>query len=436
MTPGKNIHRLFVIVFMTVLLIPLAQECTRLIRLAPLDGAFVPAKKPLLSVSAFWNGTYQDSFETWQNENFGCRNFYVRFHNQLQYELFHKASVDNVTVGLQDYIYENQYITTTFGEDFIGDEAIGNVIYKLKCVQDTLAKMNKTFVLVICPGKGTYYPEYIPFKKPTVHWPTNYEVFTDKLKNSGLNYIDFSSWFRAMKDTSKAPLIPKTGSHWSVYGSMLALDSFIRYVEVKRNVDLPDLQLHGFTWKTSNLTPPDEDVCVSMNLLWNIRPLPMAYPDYSFGDATGKAKLNLMAVSDSYFWIWNDAGIGRNCFHRSEFWYYDQHVYYSDNTPEGNALDLDDVEATKNNDVIILMATEPNLSGLGWNYINDVYDRLVLKKVPTDMDKRIREVETGIRKSPEWMKSIVEKAAMNKISIDSMIYLDAKYVIEQQDQKK
>ena len=50
-------------------------------------------------------------------------------------------------------------------------------------------------------------------------------------------------------------------------------------------------------------------------------------------------------------------------------------------------------------------------------------------------EERIKEIEDGIRKSADWMNSITQKAKDRKIPVDSMIKLDATWMVDEQDGK-
>ena len=67
----------------------------------------------------------------------------------------------DVVIGKENYLYEKGYIDAFFGVDFIGHDSIAISAYKLKMIQDTLAKLNKTLLIILAPGKGDFFPEYI-----------------------------------------------------------------------------------------------------------------------------------------------------------------------------------------------------------------------------------------------------------------------------------
>ena len=345
---------------MGVLLLPLFQESTHLFTEKRLNGFFVPAKNPTTKFENWWNGTFQDSFELAHNEQFGLRNSFVRIHNQFEYELFKRASTNGVIVGKNDYLYEINYIKAYNGEDFIGEKAINELTRKIKILQDTLAKRNITLIVAIAPGKASYFPEFIPDELLKKSKNTNYNWLDKSLMASGANYINFSRWFMNEKETSKYPLLSKTGIHWSRYGSTLAVDSLIGYVETQRRIDMPSLVMNGIYWSDS-LHDPDDDLGSAMNLVFPIPTKRMAYPNYSFENPLNKAKVRMLLIADSFGWNLFDIAQAPYSFSEINYWYYNNQVFRSGERPLG-AVDMNACMETEQNDVVFILSTEANLS--------------------------------------------------------------------------
>jgi hypothetical protein len=79
--------------------------------------------------------------------------------------------------------------------------------------------LGKQVLVILAPGKASYFPEFIPDEMATItKLNTNYEGYKAELKESTVPFIDAHQWFRNMKDTSRYPLFPKCGIHWSKYG--------------------------------------------------------------------------------------------------------------------------------------------------------------------------------------------------------------------------
>ncbi len=420
-----------------VLLVPLAQQHLRFYESTPLKGFQAPAEPAWFSLEGWWSGWYQETYNNWHNENFGFRPELVRVYNQLGYSIFGEVKANGVIVGKDDYLYELNYIKAYTGEDYIGYEQLNVMAERLRVLQDSLAKKNVTLLICLAPGKASFFPEYIPDEYGTASDSTNYKVFAQLLAKDSINHIDFNKWFMNMKGKTEYPLYPKTGVHWSRYGSLLAIDSLLGYVEHKRNVDLPNV-IWERTILSDSLQSPDDDIAKGMNLLCDIKGYPMGYPVYHFEDTTGKDKTSMMTISDSFFWSMFDTRLAPNSLSKVSFYYYNKEVHHTDGQPMTTATTTTTMKDAEGHDVLVIMATECTIWGIGWGFINDAYDHFVLHKIQSAEDVLIEKYESMIRMDAVWMKNIQGKAEENKIPLDSMIFLDAQFMANEElkNQKK
>jgi hypothetical protein len=430
----RSMPGLLLLLVMLVLFFPIFQECTNLFKVMPLNGAYESHVKPKLNFHNWWEGTYQDSFELSHNEQFGLRNIFVRVHNQLEYDLFDRAMTNGVIVGKQNYLFEYSYIKSYNGEDFIGDSAVLQMTRKIKTLQDTLAKKNITLIIAFAPGKASFYPEYIPDEMNRKSEKTNFKFFSKSFPEYGVNFINFGQWIYDSKKSSPYPLFPNTGIHWSRYACALVIDSLVSYIETQRHIDLPSMKIRNYVL-TDSVRVPDNDIGSAMNLLFPIRPLTMAYPDYSFENATDKTKVRIMIIADSFGWNIVTPPVPTAAFSGIDFWYYNkQHSTFGEtNHEEKNSNSL---EQTEQENVIMVLATETNLSRIGWNYIDDAYEFYVLKhKEGISKAIEIRNTIDKINASPDWLKLEDQKAIERNIGLDSMIHIDALYIYDQEHKK-
>ena len=56
-------------------------------------------------------------------------------------------------------------------------------------------------------------------------------------------------------------------------------------------------------------------------------------------------------------------------------------------------------------------------------------------KIEKTYEERVNEIREGIRKNPEWLANVEKKAKEKNISVDSMILLDARWLVDDQDGK-
>lgn len=432
-----NIKSLLYSAFIILLCLPLVQMIYPFKEVLPLKGAVVNAEKPQFKTSAWFDGTYQDGFEKYLNDSIGFRPWLIKLHNQIQFSAFGQVSASGVIRGKENYLYELNYIKAYNGEDFIGSKAITEKVKKIKYLQDRLSAFNKTLLICLAPGKGSFYPEYIPDNLTKPHTDsTNLKQYLKILKKNDVNYIDMNSWFRAMKDTCNCMLYPKYGIHWSHYGMLLAVDSLINYIEQKRNIIMPHIEFSGIT-HSSELQYTDYDIAEGMNLLFQMHSEPMCYPDIKFITPENSIKPKTLVVSDSFYWSMFNISVGRQIFSYGGFWYYNKQIYPNS---YDSPITVDDVDIEKkvlDNDVIIIMSTNANLPELSWGFIDKLYgilssNKIHLEKINTSnqKDEELKQMVQSIRNNKDWFNSIKKKAASRNISIDSMLVIDANWMLE------
>ena len=359
---------------MALLMLPIIQEKTDFIKINPLKGSFQPEQDINFSLNDWFAGRYSFEKEQYLNENFGFRNLFVRLYNQIQYSLFNEAKANGVIIGEEQYLYEENYILSYLGRDFIGEDKIQKKVEKLRKIVDTLKTKNIDLIVILAPGKGSFYPEYIPRKyNPNYKKQSNYDIYKKMITKDSINLLDFYSWFMNMKSSSKYPLFPKTGIHWSKYGEFLVADSIIKYINSKNNQLLKsEIIINSIDYST-RILDTDDDIEKGMNLLLNIKDLKMGYPNFQFkkSDSLG---LKILTVADSYYWGLFNSGLSKDAFNNGQFWFYNQEIYPDSYQEILHVSDINLQSSLESNDVIILLSTDANLNKFAFGFIEQVYE--------------------------------------------------------------
>ncbi|MET3024018.1 alginate O-acetyltransferase AlgX-related protein [Flavobacterium psychrophilum] len=340
-----------------------------------LEGNVVLREKPSLNKTTWFSGKYQEDFENYINDNIGGRPFFVRVKNQIYYSLFDIIKANGIVDGKDNFLYEKSYIDAYYGKDFLGKDTLHSTVLKIQKLQSLLEKQNKTLIICLAPSKARLYPEFFPsdfLDKETDK--TNYDYYKDDLKKEKINFIDFNSLFLKLKKSKcDCPIYPKYGIYWSEYTSgTLATDSLIKYIEAKRNIDMPNL-IVASTEKSLTPIGQDFDIGASMNLLVDLKiTTPMCYAKIKWDSDKKLVKPKVLTIGDSYYWGIFITGVPTRSFSLGGFWYYNNQVYSTSNQKFDTTVDkLDLKKQISKNDVIVIMATEPNLSKLGWGFIDN-----------------------------------------------------------------
>jgi len=476
----KLTEKILIILMLAMLVLSGIQKEFSFVKVRKLDGSFVLAKKPELTWKGWYSGEFQSKFNNYIEDHIGFRDFLVRLTNQIDYSFYRVPHAEGVVICKEDQLIEYDYIREYIGGDYVGEEIIDSKIRKLKFLQEYLKKeKNIDLILVFEPGKASVCPEYIPNHYLKLQKPvTNTEVYLEKANQYGIRYLDFEKYFHQLKGNTEYPIYPQYGIHWSIYGMSFAADSLIRYIENLRQIDMPDVYIDSLEIE-QHARRPDYDAATALNLMWRLpEKQKLAYPVYRFEKNPKKERPMVLTIADSYYWNIFNTGIPKHLFKNEAFWYFNSLVYPETYTKTTRTSDLDLKKQIDKQDVIFLMVTKRFLYKFDWTFLDKAYrlyaptskyDKLYSKidgicndskwfdviiekakqenitlgeKLRKDADYifRITDKEDfmilkgsdyyaeKIRKTPEWLKSVKEKAKVKNISIDEMVRIEADYI--------
>lgn len=424
----KQFPKYSLVVFIAlVLFIPMTQMKLELFDKQTLEGGITIAEKPEFKKEAYWDLSWQENFGKYVNDNFGFRTWCVRLINQIRYSFFSHTKAPGVVVGKKGELFIESYIDDYIGRNYIGKSKIDENVRKIKRLQDSLSARGKDLIVVFAPGKASYYPELLPDnylrkKKDS----TNYNVYAQTLASKGVNFIDLNKWFYNNKEKFKYKIYPKYGTHWNHYGMTVALDSIIKYIEHKRNINIPDLSYNIVNYSTK-LKGNDFDIGILMNLLSPIKKDINPYPIYKITDEkenTYYTKPDVLVVGDSYWWCVVGDDLPKKFFREDEYWFYNRDIVFQNNQQKDKVREVNLSSSLAQRDVVLLMATEATFYMFPYGFVDNAY-----KLYCEDNSKRLNEIKRDISQNGEWYAKITAKAAENKISLDKQIQLDAEYIL-------
>ncbi|MCK9421877.1 MAG: hypothetical protein M0Q38_04715 [Bacteroidales bacterium] len=417
---------LFLLVFL-VLVGSASQSYLHPFKEPPLKGYFQLKENPSLKFFTWrrwFSGEFQQTYSDRMNDHVGFYNSLIRFNNQCDYSLFGLIHAKGFIQGLNCYLYEEDYLHEYNGDYFIGKPVIDKKLARLKNVQDSLRAYHIPLLLVYEPGKASFYPEYIPRRfHPEWRPQTNYSYFLQRSADLGVSYMDMNRYFLMMKDTSRYPLFPRYGMHWSLFGVTFAMDTLVRRIESETGKQLPKFNTHHLTisptpWGTDN------DIGELLNLACPLPGTMEAYPEVAFEDAPEKKNLSVLIIADSYYLnIVED--YGRKLFKNQEYWYYNDKLYpFQNNNPPTNVDKTNLLEKLKKFDIILLMVSEINLHCGFWNFADEAWTAFH----PGYREPHLYRIENQIRNDREWFGFMVNKAHKKGNTVEAMVREDASYV--------
>jgi acetyltransferase AlgX (SGNH hydrolase-like protein) len=354
--------RLFFFMLLIIFL-PLLQHVFGFIESGKLDGAMTLHPDIKFTPSAWWSGSYQDEKMLFINDSTGFRPDLVRLTNEINYRVF-KLLPSVAYVGNNGYLFNREYIDEHEGRYYTDDVAIRSSLIKLKLVQDTLERMGKTFVFAYAPSKAYFMPENIPFplRRPGGPKTSNYQAFRKLGDSLKIKQLDYNALFAAMRDTSKNLLFTRLGAHWSTYGSLLASDTLIKFIEHERNIKMPHLVITKLRYPDT-IMGPDNDLAKCSNLIFPLAKEKLCYPEYHY--STDNTKIKMIVIGDSFGGQWITNEFLQNVTTHWEYWYYFNVVWDKDNI-FNDAITIDKYDWQKSvldANCIVVIYNPTNLQG-------------------------------------------------------------------------
>lgn len=430
----KTINTIFLILGLLIIFGSSAQLVFKVFPIKPLNGSFTDSPKPTISARAWFDESLQTQSESWLNENFGFRNFFLRLDHQISLWLYKKAHSEGVIVGKENYLFEKFYIDALYGRDFSGIANWEEKIGKLSALNDSLQKLDKSFLICIGPSKAAHHREYIPeYLKTEGGKPYNYLYLKKRLSEENIPFIDMYSWFEEIKQDAEYPLFPKTGIHWSEYGQYLVGDSMYNYFN-SLGYKMPVYILDSLD-TSSKPNKQDTDIARAMNLLFPISQDQLAYPKFHV-ERDNLIKPRGIVVGDSFYWQFLADGMHKDFFDKGEFWYYNRDII----VPGGDKISQTKEyleQRIKETDMIVFVGSEGGLSRFAWGFIDDLYSLYfgTQQTVSPVVMKKVNQKIQAITKDPAWLARVEKKAIDKSIPLDSMLFLDGMFMYQNEQLK-
>ncbi len=420
----------FVLVLFIVIGIIWVQQLSQFYSSPELKGYYILKPDTNITISNWWSEEYQKIKSVYLNDHVAFRPELVRLHNQLLFTFFHKAHTNHIIVGKEYYLFEKPYVDEYTGKKSIKEDSLKFKIKALKTISDSIAKHGGKLLLILAPGKARYFSEYLPDNYKSGKEKTSHFRILKELQNKQINFIDFNSWFLSIKDTSKYPLYPKTGTHWSNYATGIVADSIAGYIAEMYHQHRPTVNNSNFIYSNVIRDSIDIDIESSMNLIWDPDRYNLAYRDVHWSEVGYKP--SCIIISDSYWWQFYNAGYPNDLFSKYQFFYYFKQVY-KDYQP-GEALDMNYAfNEIKKTDLIIILVAEANYSRLDFGF-SEAMLQMYSGKTSTK-ETQITEYIQKMQNDPEWLDQLRIKAKDQNRTLEDIMLSDANWLYEQEEMK-
>jgi len=399
----------------------------------PLGGDYKTTTTIPLSWDNFLSGNYQKKQSKACNDQLNLHSTWVRLYNQGMFSCFGEANLYNGVIGKDNYLFDKSYIQAYYGDDFVGKNKATQQVEVLQKLQKILKFYGKKLAVCFLPGKPSFYPDKIPDHLVSTPKMTNTTFYSQALSKTGIPVLNLNDFFMYAKDTAGYCLYPKYGIHLSSYGTVLAADTLVKFIEALTQKDLPNPIITNIT-TTNQLRHYDDDIYKSLNLLMPLEMDTLAYPDIAY--TAGSSRCRVLTIGDSFYKYIFDSGIHSKAFDQGSFWFYAKKVWPLSTQKDVKNLDIR--SEIINNDVVLLFASEATLYRFPYGINKDIPPLIS----PLNKDWHYVQLAEHIQNNAEWQSNIRQKAAQDNISFEEQQKKEIDFFLEayikkqpQKDQK-
>lgn len=480
---------------MIFLFIPIIQKEFHLFKTEPLNGVILETPKPKLTLDTYRIGKFQKDCEDYISENFGLREPVIRLYNQYAWSFYNKNFNSYFVPGKENWIfyrpavldYYGQLQPTKFSTKEKAIEFIDNEVDMMCVLRDSLKNYNTEFLSFMAPDKAFIYPEYLP----TAYWVKDTttvngaEYFSERLEEVGFPNIDMTKWFIQMKDTIDYQLFKRMNFHWE-FSAAFGFDSLFRMMADLNGLNLPKIRIDSLTTYIDEEMQNDEEM---LNLMFHIKDPTLQRKAHVSVECDSCYKPKVLFVSDSFIWGFNNYTPNKELVSHEEVWYYNKTSFDGFNNEKNDLKDLNRLRRVLRADYVVFNACShqwyDGTMGFAKRVLDDLKNRdlvtlsLKMNEIEADtywmkalkiqsaalsksleevleieannvlnknvslrdntevneaalFNARVKEVKEKLRNNPEAMESIKQKAKKRKVTIEEMLELDAKWIIEHQ----
>lgn len=328
-------------------------------------GGWQPATPELNATVEDW---FDGSLQTRIAERFRLT-FYTRtelalFYNQLRYTLFDDFNPFLAKDG-RGRLYERDYQRSTFGEDYIGQEAVDSIATDVAVLRARLESRGQRLIVVLMPNKWRYFEhDWAEAPLPT---ETNYHTLKASLTTRGIRVMDVNDYF----DTAVVdhPVYANNGSHWSLYGAA----AFSQHLSNSLRSD-SDMRSPRLAWELDSLDrhphKADADLHRILNVLTDAEDTLLAYGRLK---ALDSHRVQTFWLGDSYFEVMEEVGIWEAFMAEgSTFCYYNKELRFGPEAPMVDASDTEVMRYMNEADLVVIGVNERALRIFGWGFLQRI----------------------------------------------------------------
>lgn len=391
------------------------------------------ALKPVLTYDNYRKGVFQAQAESYLRENFAFRELGIRSYNQSRYWLWKMTCNPFFCPGKGPWMYYLPGVLDYYGQEatkfFESDEQLTEYMeHQVDMLNELRAILKQDFHIellsFVAPDKAFVYPEHLP--SPDKHCNSlninASRCFSEISKEKGFPNIDMTSWFAAMADTSSRLLFMPMDTHWT-FSSAYGYDSLFTLMDSLSAFDIPTLRIDSITARPYEGLQDDE---ATLNLLFKVRNDTPNYTAHVSVEAdSASRKPRVLFVGDSFIFAFENLMPVRELISYYENWFYYDKVFKGFDKKTYQISQINRLRSILNVDFIVFYS-------VGYQWVRGtngfVEDALAAIKDPYQVEVALKMNEMEAK--PELMAMIQEKADSKGVTLEEMLELDAKWLID------
>ena len=393
--------------------------------------------KPTLTWQSYQNGAFQGQAERYLRENFAFRELGIRTYNQMRYSLWRKSCKDFFCPGRHHWMYYLPGVLDYYGletskvfhsqADLM--EYVDHQVDMMNELRDILKRDYGIELLTfIAPDKAFVYPELLPRMKHDTTVGVAATCFAKRFKETGFPNIDMTPWFAAMADTSSRLLFMPMDSHWT-FSAVYGYDSLFRFMDSLNGFGIPRLRINSIDEKPYEGPQDDE---ATLNLLFKVKNITPAYhANVSVEADSTSHKPKVLFIGDSFIFALENLLPNKELISYYENWFYNEKAFKGFEKKEYKVSEINRLRSILNVDYVVVYNV-----GYQWRRGTNgfVEDALAAIKDPYQVAVALKMNEMEAK--PELMTMIAEKAESKGITLEEMLELDAKWLIDNKNESQ
>ena len=337
----------------------------------PLDGESTKLEMPEMSIESVWNGDCQFGIDEYLRTNFLLRGLAIRTRNEIDYSIFSEQHARSVITGQEGYLFEENYILAALGLDSIPTDSVMDRVDRMSSLSNA---SGVPFLVVLAPGKGSYFREYLPLSfldNERIVEDRMFEVWS-RVSNEKLNVLDLQSHFAEVPN-----VFPKNGIHWCEWVQVEAINLISdALVKILPDSLKPARLVIDETYTSFDMEGTDEDIENGLNLWRDLEDLETKYYATHWEEVPIESKPRVLVMGDSYAWGPVNKGLLSHGYRSSEFWFYNAGVHgpsiektgASPQSIHGFTTRAEFEKVLSTFDAVVLLSTDANLPRFPFNF--------------------------------------------------------------------